>query len=390
MLLMIDRVESDIILFLADQKRIIKYYTYQSDTVDVGTICIGRVSKVNKSINVAFIKIDEDTDAILPLNKYKKYYVKNTNNKEALVESDEILVQVVSHNSGDKLITVSNVLNINSDNFVLTTDKSGAFISKKIEDSSFRDFLVDYLNKRGAGDIGIIARTSSFTTSEEILIKELDELIDEFHTIIDKSVYKSLYTKVFTPRKSYHKFTEDLSKVYEFDIVTYDKKMHEELLNYHKNSLLISKEDFISKKNIYSIKEHFKDLYRKRVLLKSGALLIIEKTQAMHVIDVNTHKKTSKKSAKEALLATNIEAWNEIIKQIEARNLTGIIIIDFINMKDKAAEKTLLEHINKTIKETDKTITNHGLTNLSLLELTRKRTHIDLYDDKVVKKYCKN
>ena len=131
---------------------------------------------------------------------------------------------------------------------------------------------------------------------------------------------------------------------------------------------------------LYSLEKHLKDSLNKKVWMNSGAYLVIEPTEALTVIDVNTGKAMLKGKREEIFLKINLEAAKTIAFEIRKRNISGIIIVDFINMKDEAHNKQILEEMRRCTELDDITTTVVGLSNLGLMEITRKRTKKPLYE----------
>ena len=129
-----------------------------------------------------------------------------------------------------------------------------------------------------------------------------------------------------------------------------------------------------SLKKLYSIDTKMQELLVPKVWLKSGAYLVIEQTEAMYVIDVNSGKNNASKSNAEYIFNINIEAAHEIIRQISLRNLSGIIMVDFINMEDPDKNEQLLNELRKLAKQDRILTTIVDMTPLGLIEITRKKT----------------
>ncbi len=386
MKLFIDKVGEDILNILTDGKRILEVHSMNNSTISLGSIYVGKVYKIKKSINSAFLKIAGNVDVYLPINEKDKYiYVKNINGKDNLCQSDEILVQVVKYGSGSKLCAVTNIINIHSDNFVLVTDKKGVFVSKKIEDDRVKNIIKSILSNYKNYNIGIIARSSSDDVHSKYLEKELLKLVKDYVAIIDKLSILPVNSLVFKPDSEVHILNE-LRRKYNFEIVA------RESYDYDFNALgidfkLVTEDRFDELAITYNIKDNLRKLFRKKVLLKSGANIVIEKTEAMYVIDVNSHKSSMSKHNQKAVFKNNLEASKEIVRQIIARNLSGIIVVDFINMKDEVLNKKLIEEMQKYSVGFGAKILIHGLTKLSLMEITRKKTGLDIYEDSIVRAF---
>ena len=131
---------------------------------------------------------------------------------------------------------------------------------------------------------------------------------------------------------------------------------------------------------LYSLEKHLEDALSQRVWLKSGGYLIIQPTEALTVIDVNTGKYDGKKRQEETFLKINMEAAKEIGRQLRVRNLSGIIVIDFISMEDKEKKQELIEYFKEVIRQDPVRTTFVDMTGLDLVEITRKKQHRPLHE----------
>ncbi|HHT97215.1 MAG TPA: ribonuclease E/G, partial [Clostridiales bacterium] len=161
-------------------------------------------------------------------------------------------------------------------------------------------------------------------------------------------------------------------------------KIHDYLSVYQKEDLIklgLYKDDLLSLNSFYGVKTKLENALKPTVWLKSGASIIIQHTEALTVIDVNTGKAIKgKKAAEETFLKINLEAAKEIAKQMRLRNLSGIIIIDFIDMKSKDDEQTLMKELEKHFRNDPTKTTLVSMTALGLVEITRKKIRKPLYE----------
>ncbi len=386
MKLFIEETSSGTLAILADQKRIIKIHSINKNEPVLSSVYVARVYKIKKSINSAFLKINGNEDVYLPLSKNDKYYfVKNINGNKKLTQGDEILVQVLKHGSGEKLSMVSSNINMHSKNFLLVSDRRGAFISKKIDNPDLRSLIKSVLSGYRDYDFGIIARTSADKVDIKELEYELVDLIESFVSILRKIETLPTNATVLRVNPLRH-FINELKRTYSFEILSSSpaiKELYDEVN-------LLKESEYIDLLNAYKIRDRARKLVFKKVLLKSGANIIIEKTEAMYVIDVNTHKSSMSKDNKKAVYKNNLEAAKEIVRQIIARNLAGIIIVDFINMYDETLENKLIDEMQKISQKLGAGLTIHGLSKLSLMEISRKKVELSVYDDAVFKSWLDN
>ena len=228
---------------------------------------------------------------------------------------------------------------------------------------------------------GMIIRTNAREATEEELINDLNETMERFISLKEKSGYQCSFAVLEKPETPYVQKlkTADLSAL--DCIYTDDEDIYSEIessLPYlkEKGLLKLYKDDKVSLGTLYNFKGSVDKLIEKRVWLKSGANIIIEQLETMTVIDINSGKNISKNER--AILEINKEAAVEIARQLRLRNISGMIIIDFINMKSKEYMEELICSLKEEIKQDSVTCTFMDVTKLGLVELTRKKTYKSL------------
>lgn len=171
------------------------------------------------------------------------------------------------------------------------------------------------------------------------------------------------------------------------EIVTDDAEIHKEIYHFLKQEqpedlekLRFYQDPLLSLKNLYRLDQVIEGATAQRVWLKSGGYLVIQPTEALVVIDVNTGKYSGKKTKEETILKINLEAAEEIGKQLRLRNLSGIIIIDFIDMWEEKSRILLFEHLKAVVLQDPVKTTVVDFTKLNLIEMTRKKIHRPLYE----------
>ncbi len=383
MKLFIEEIEENILNILMNESKIIEVHSVEKNKVSLNSIYVGKVYKIKNSINSAFLKIAGNIDVYMPIRENDKYlYVNNSNGKDKLCQSDEILVQIIKYGSGEKLCTASSFFNLKSDNFVLVNDKVGTYVSKKINSKEIKNLMKKVLKDYREYELGIIARTSALDVDVENLELELKTLIEKYVNILNKiNTFPSNVCVYRADREDI--IIKELRRKYDFEILT----KNEELARNFNDVQLLNDERFEDMMRIYGVKDKLQRLLYKKYLLKSGANIVIQKTEAMYVIDVNSHKSSLSKNNEKAVYKTNLEAAKEICAQIIARNLSGIIIVDFINMNNPELEKDLIENMRQFSLDTGAKLLIHGLTKLSLMEISRKKTGLDIYEDEVVRAF---
>lgn len=332
-----------------------------SDNSLIGNIYCGYVKDVVKNIDAAFVEFGDNLKGFLSL--------KNIEKKPK--SGSKILVQV----TGDKIKTKDYVLtlklNLSSDNLVMVVGGSGISISRKITDNDTRNRLKSSLSSLDTGEYGFILRTSGADCSMEDILAQADLLKKQYEDILRKFNFSTPKALLFENNKIVNACNEFINK-YSGEIKTDNENVYKFLKN-NRISATYFTDTSISLCNKYALGKHLKNALSKKVWLKSGAYLVIEVTEALTVIDVNTGKAEFRSNKEKTFEKINLEAALEISKQLRIRNISGIIIVDFINMSKKESYQNL-EDILKSYVDCDYVKCNiWGMTHLGLMEISRQK-----------------
>lgn len=334
----------------------------------VGNIYCGYVRDIVGNINAAFVDFYDGTLGFLPLKGLEK--VPKT--------GDKILVQV----AGDKVKTKDYLLtwklNLSERSLALVVGDCGIHISKKITDQTQRNTLKSYLEPLQTSEYGFILRTSSQSCSKEEIVAQAENLTRQYYMILKKFEHAAPKTLILEKNKILKESAEFRQK-YDGDIIT-DNQNIVNLLEENSISVTYNDEEKISLCNKYSLGSHMKEALNRKVWLKSGAYLIIEHTEAMTVIDVNTGKADLHSSREKTFEKINLEAAKEIARQICIRNISGIIIVDFINMSSSESYDNLLLKMKGFVGQDYTRCTVCGFTKLGLMEITRQKQEKPLFE----------
>ena len=341
----------------------------------VSNIYRGIVKNVKPGIEAAFVDIGFDKLAYLPLNKSKD-----------IKSGQEIMVQVNKEGVGNKGAKLNLEVSIAGRYLVYIPSNDRSTMSNKIIDEKERFRLKKIIKAINKDNLGIIVRTEAQGCTLEELKEDLEELKLKYE-IICKEFKLGIGPKLLYKELDFaSKYVKDNVNEYTEQIVINDKDKYEELkviLNninkeYVNKLVLESNKDVF---DLYKVQSQIEKSINKKVWLKSGGYLIIEKTEAMTVIDVNTGKFTGSIKLEETVYKTNIEAAKEIARQLKIRDIGGIIIIDFIDMNKKDYKDELLKVLNEELKKDKRKSQVLGFTRLGLVEIARRREKdsIDTY-----------
>ena len=332
-----------------------------SDNSLIGNIYCGYVKDVVKNIDAAFVEFGDNLKGFLSL--------KNIEKKPK--SGGKILVQVAGDKIKTKDYALTLKLNLSSDNLVMVVGGSGISISRKITDNDTRNRLKSSLSSLDTGEYGFILRTSGADCSMEDILAQADLLKKQYEDILRRFNFSTSKALLFENNKIVNACNEFINK-YSGEIKTDNENVYKFLTN-SRISATYSTDTSISLCNKYALGKHLKNALSKKVWLKSGAYLVIEVTEALTVIDVNTGKAEFRSNKENTFEKINLEAALEISKQLRIRNISGIIIVDFINMSKKESFQNL-EDILKSYVDCDYVKCNiWGMTHLGLMEISRQK-----------------
>ena len=371
-------------LALLEDNKLDEMYIERNNQKEItGNIYKGKVVDILNNGEIIFVDIGLEKNALLSFENKKNIPKFNID--------DKLIVQTESEPRDEKGAKLTLDYSINGENLVLLPKSKNIFISKKIKDIEEVNRLKNIFLSI---DNGLILRTNSKGKSEESLLEEYRKL-EDINNQINKDFEKINIGVLYDVNSISKKAVILLDDTVEEFIID-DKNIFEEI-----KVLLeeIGKKDLIKKLRKYFKDEEIFEYYNinsqieraldRKVYLDSGAYIIIEKTEALISIDVNTGQNTGNKTSQELIFQTNLEATKEIARQIKLRNLAGIIIVDFIDMKKFSDRKRILEEFKKYLNEDRTEINSVEYTNLGLIQFTRKRQGKELafyYREKCL--YC--
>lgn len=358
-----------------------------SEGAALGGIYIAKVKNIVRNINAAFVEIGRNRVCYYALDEMLPIFSKSANGKTVCI-GDEIVVQVVKEGMKTKDPVVSSQLNLNGRYVVLIRGDSQLAFSKKIRDNAWKEEMRQRIPMERYSGVGILLRTNAQYAGEVEIQTEIEQLYSCYQTILYNSKYRTVYSRLYTPECQYLKTVRDTYSQNLEEIITDDGEVFQRLKEYFERNfpeesekLRFYEDDLLPLEKLYSIRYTIEKALEKRVWLKSGAYLIIEPTEALVSIDVNTGKAVAgKRAEEETFFKINKEAAVEIARQLRLRNLSGIILVDFINMKKKENQKKLMEWMRHlTADDPVKTVVV-DITKLNLIEITRKKEKKPLYE----------
>lgn len=409
---------------LIEDNRLMSASFFPETPSRIGAVYIGKLKSMAKNIDACFIEIGDGEICFLSLKDAPAPYLLNRRYDGRLVEGDEILVQVVKDAQKQKKASVTTQISLSNDYFVmmfisaanpdtlkfslkLLKEKKREIqcvlseAMKKDSEDSQNILAIKDQDANGLPSIGCLVRTRAGELEDgEALIKHFFALREQMLRLVRTARYRSCFSclkpapadfeAIFQqlPRnfkKSFCTFIEDCAgHSFEtegssgWEIVTDQSSMYDCLKAYCKEHdinvpIRLYQDDRLPLSILYSIESKLETALANRVWLKSGAYLVIEHTEALTVIDVNSGKCEAGRESQETYRRINLEAAQEIAIQLRLRNLSGIIIVDFINMKSEANNRELLTHLRNLVREDSIQTQVIDMTPLGLMEITRKK-----------------
>lgn len=347
-----------------------------------GNIYLGKVQNVLQGMQAAFVNIGADKNTFIHIKdilpkvdeKIGEKIDEKINIKEVLKPGMPILVQVKRAVNNKKGARVSTHISLTGRYLILMPNTSIITISQKIEDSKESTRLKEEVEKILPKNMGAIIRTSAVNKKKEELQKDVENLYNQWLKIAeDSEKTKNFPTLIYKSNSIIKRMILDLIEKEIRSITVNNEELYKEVIdivNELKEIPVIL--DTTNNKCNEEIEKQIKEIDKRKIWLKCGGFITIDKTEALTAIDVNSGKYIGGKSLEQTVYTVNKEATIEIAKQLKLRDIGGIIVIDYIDMKDEK-DKAKIEELLKNELKKDRSKTQVlGLTKLNLLEMTRK------------------
>lgn len=371
---------------LLENGKLMEYYTdEENSTRKEGNIYIGITRNIIKGMQAAFVDIGTEKNSfihlkdILPKVDEKKEKVEqNVDIKDAIKSGQKILVQVKKDSNIQKGARVSTHINLSSKYIALMPHTDIITISQKIEDKKEQERLIKIVKENLSKGNGAVIRTSAVGKEKEIIedIKNIERKWNEIEKAFKND--KGNQPKLISKSESItEKMIIDLPEKSIQKIITNNQKEYEKILKFKKEKDYLNETNIELKENkdiidIYDIKKEISKIENRKIWLKCGGFITIDRTEALTAIDVNTGKYTGNKNAEQTVYKVNEEATIEIAKQLRLRDIGGIIIIDYIDMKNEENKKKIQALLEEKLKKDRAKTQIEGFTKLDLMEMTRK------------------
>ena len=360
------------IITLIDDYKVVEKYIETADESIEGNIYIGVVKNIIPGIKAAFVDIGQEKNAFIHFEDIYK-----TNNEIKL--NEKILVQVQKDEINQKGAKLTTNIKLTGRQIVLLPTTDIITVSRKIENEKVKEKLIEIVAENLPKGVGAIIRTTASKATKTEIIDDIQRLVKDWNNIEKKvqnsneapmllgknnTIIESVILgtsdsgmdKIITDSKEENKKIEKFLKEFELDDkvkVEYDEKVLDK----------------------YKIKDELEKLNNNKIWLKCGSYIVIDKTEALTSIDVNSGKYTGKENLENTILRVNEEATVEIAKQIRLRDMSGIIIIDYIDMELEENKHRIMKLLEQEVKKDRAKVQIEGFTRLNLLEMTRKQLY---------------
>ena len=353
-----------------------------------GDIFLGIVENVLPGMQAAFVNIGKEKNTFIHIRDVIPKISEETGNKnedftgynikDYLKTGMPILVQVKKDSTNKKGARISTHLSIPGRFIVLMPNEKFITISQKIDDIEERERLKLIGNNIVPEGYGAIIRTSAISKNQEDLQEDIKMTLEKYQNI--QKLYKeAIKSKNPQPKLLYksedilQRLLTDLMDKDLYRICTNDTNVYEQvnrkLEESNQNIKVELKENLL---NMYDLEKQLEELEKRKIWLKCGGFITIDKTEALTAIDVNSGKFTGSKDLEQTIFTVNKEATIEIARQLRLRDIGGIIIIDYIDMKNKDNEEKIVELFKECLKKDRSKTQIVGFSKLNLLEMTRK------------------
>lgn len=391
----IDKQEKQEKVALVENGNLVEYYEEDENTDrKEGNIYIGTVKDIIPGMQSAFVDIGTEKNGfihlkdILPkIDERKESLEPNIEIGKVIKPNQKLLVQIKKDSNDKKGARVSTHINLPGKYIVLMPNTSFITVSQKIEDKAEQERLINLVKKYIGKENGAIIRTSAVKKEKELIhdIEDLErkwkKIREKYEQVVKQNNKESL---IYEAENILEKMIIDLSNEKIENIVTNDEKQYAQLLDEKSKSdeivntkIILENKDVL---DIYDIKKQLEKLPNRKIWLKCGGFITIDKTEALTAIDVNTGKYTGNRNLEQTLYKVNEEATVEIAKQLRLRDIGGIIIIDYIDMKKQENKDKIQKLLEERLKFDRAKTQVEGFTKLDLMEMTRK--HICSHKDR--------
>lgn len=396
---------------LIRRNRIVEIRAEARETEDacrIGNIYVGKVQNISANIGAAFVEIQKGVVTFLPLSEAKNAVLTSRRPDGALKAGDELLVQLVREPLKTKQAGVSTALSL-AGSYAVIESRNELSVGKRerLSDDGHEGAGVRVSSKMSkkyrhlykeleplqeiAKQFSLVIRTNADGLEDvSVVIAEAQSLAAEMAHILEIGDKRVCFSCLHRSEPEYLSFIKNCYQSEYDEVVTDRREIYEMLLADGRISagrVRYYEDTMLPLYKLYSVETKIQELLSRKVWLKSGAYLVIEQTEALISIDVNTGKYEAGKKKEETYLKINLEAAEAIAEALRARNLSGMILVDFINMKKKEHNERLMESMKGFLAKDSVPAYVVDITGLGLMEITRKKKNKSFAEQLGITKY---
>ena len=383
----IDEEDNKTIMLVENGKLIERYIENSTIKRLEGNIYLGKIQNVLQGMQAAFVDIGEEKNTFIHLKDILPKLDTKTNDTEEIVKKSNIkdivkvgmpiLVQVKRDSTNKKGARVSTHINLPGRFTVYMPDANFITISQKIEDEKERERLIKIVQSNLPQNAGIIVRTSAIGKTEAEIKEDIENLHAKWNEIktISKNIQEENPKLIYKNSGIIKRILVDLVDQDIERIIVNNNKQYKEInkiLSETNQKIEIILKEQKSILDMYDLENQLEKIDNRKIWLKCGGFITIDKTEALTAIDVNSGKYVGTKDLEQTVYTVNKEASIEIAKQLRLRDIGGIIIIDYIDMKENEHKQKIVEVLKENLKKDRSKTQIVGFTELNLLEMTRK------------------
>ena len=383
--ILIIKLNEKLLTMLIRDNQILSIQVQRETDYAVGNIYVGKVQNISENIGAAFVDLGGGYLTFLPLTEAKHAFITNRRTDGRLKTGDEVLVQIVKEPMKTKLAGVTTEISLSGKYAVAgyadNTDTAKGIVqisSKLSKKHQLRFRNIEELQQIAERHRLIIRTNAGALENDETLIEEAQNLSGQLEHILQIADKRTCYSCLYRGKSEYLHFIENTYTAEYDEVVTDIPEIYEEVKDHPAGTGLpvrLYEDAMLPLYKLYAVETRIKELLDKKVWLKSGGYLVIEPTEALISIDVNSGKCEQGKDKEETAVKINMEAAEMIAVHLRARNLSGIILVDFINLRKKEHERQLVEYMRSLLKKDSITADVVDMTGLGLMEITRKKVN---------------
>ena len=355
---------------VAEDGRLVEYLLDDGASV-AEAVYLGRVERVVPGMKAAFVDIGGEKNGFLPLEERSRSV-----QLPPLRDGQRVLVQVKKDAQGVKGAYLTRDISLCGEYVIVMPRNRYIGVSARIEDENLRESMKKLGQAIAGGNFGLVMRAGALGAEEADIRGEAEELMARWEEISKAAPTAHAPSMIHRPRTPLDSLLDDYLPRGVDGVVTNDEDVARQLSDIL--PVTVTKEDPMAASGMAAQRDR---ALRRHVWLDSGGSLVIDRCEAMTVIDVNTAKFTGKRDLADTIFQLNLEACGEIARQVRLRNLSGIILIDMIDMDGEEQRARVLERLNECFAADRVKTVIHGFTSLGLIEMTRKKSRRPLEDD---------